>query len=217
MHSSSPVRGPLPAGPLYGLDIETDTATGGLDPRCSAVIAVAVSTADRSVVMTGPERRVLSDVDSLLADLDPGIIVTWNGGAFDLPFLSDRARRCGVPLGLRLDADPALRTRTPLPGHDGSYRAGWGQHRHLDAYRVYRNDLHRWLDVSCSLKSVARLLGFRVPYVDASRVHELDAEALAAYVSSDAVLAREAALARWATAAPFIDPVRATASTTASQ
>jgi hypothetical protein len=94
-----------------------------------------------------------------------------------------------------------------LPGHAGSYRAAWGAHRHLDAYRVYRNDLDRWLDVSCSLKSVARLLGFSVPYVDASRVHELDPEALVAYVGSDAVLAREAALARWSTAAPFVDPV----------
>jgi len=221
MHPSPPARTartarPVPVGraagpPLYGLDIETDTSTGGLDPRCSGVIAVAVATAEGSVVTTGPEPRLLADVDALLAGLEPGIVVTWNGGAFDLPFLADRARCRGVPLALRLVADPALHTRTPLPGHAGSYRASWGGHRHLDAYRVYRNDLDRWLDVSCSLKSVARLLGFRVPYVDAARVHELDADALAAYVSSDAVLAREAALARWTTAAPFLDPVPAAA------
>jgi DNA polymerase elongation subunit (family B) len=207
-----PPPSPDPPAPLYGLDIETDTATGGLDPHRSAIIAVAVSTEDRSVVLTGPEPELLGDVEDLLAGLEPGIIVTWNGGAFDLPYLADRARRTGVALGLRLEADHALRTRTPLPGHGGSYRATWGRHRHLDAYRVYRNDLDRWIDVSCSLKSVARLLGFRVPVVDASRVHELDAEALAAYVSSDAFLARKAALARWSTAAPFVDPVALVAS-----
>lgn len=209
MHPSStgPPDEGRPSGPLYGLDIETDTATGGLDPHTSAVIAVAVATPEGSTVLTGTESELLADVESLLTGLDPGIVITWNGGAFDLPFLVDRARRCGVPLGIRLRADPALPTRTPLPGHEGSYRAAWGAHRHLDAYRVYRNDLYRWLDVSCSLKSVARLLGFRVPYVDAARVHELDAEALAAYVGRDAILAREAAIARWATALPFLDPV----------
>jgi DNA polymerase elongation subunit (family B) len=192
---------------LYGLDIETDTATDGLDPRVSAVVAVAVSTPDRDVVLTGPEAELLHGVESILGELPAGVIVTWNGSAFDLPYLADRAGLCGVPLGLHLTPDPALPTRTPLPGHDGSYRARWGPHRHLDAYRVYRNDLKRLLDVSCSLKSVARLLGMPVVEVDASRVHALEPDHLAAYVASDAHLARDAALARWSTARPFIDPM----------
>jgi DNA polymerase elongation subunit (family B) len=192
---------------LYGLDIETDTSTDGLDPRVSAVVAVAVSTADRDVVLTGPEAELLCGLDSLLADLPAGVIVTWNGSAFDLPYLADRGRVCGVPLGLRLTPDAAVPTRTPLPGHTGSYRARWGRHRHLDAYRVYRNDLKRLLDVSCSLKSVARLLGMPVVEVDTSRVHTLEPDHLAAYVASDAHLARDAALARWTTARPFIDGV----------
>lgn len=192
---------------LYGLDIETDTATDGLDPRVSAVVAVAVSTPDRDLVLTGPEAELLHGLDSLLADLPAGVIVTWNGSAFDLPYLSDRGRLCGVPLGLRLTPDPAVPTRTPLPGHAGSYRARWGRHRHLDAYRVYRNDLKRLLDVSCSLKSVARLLGMPVVEVDTTQVHALEPDHLAAYVASDAHLARDAALARWTTARPFIDRV----------
>ena len=192
---------------LYGLDIETDTATDGLDPRLSAVVAAAVSTPDRDVVLTGPEAELLRGLDSLLDELPAGVIVTWNGSAFDLPYLADRGQLCGVPLGLRLTPDPALPTRTPLPGHSGSYRARWGPHRHLDAYRVYRNDLKRLLDVSCSLKSVARLLGMPVVEVDTTRVHMLEPDHLATYVASDAHLARDAALARWATARPFIDPV----------
>lgn len=191
---------------MYGLDIETDTANGGLDPRRAAVIAVAVSTGARDIVLMGDEHTILRELDDALATLEPGIIVTWNGSAFDLPFLVDRARVTGVRLGAVLEFDARLATRTPLPGHTGSYRATWHRHRHLDAYRLYRNDLKRSLDVSCSLKSVARVTG--VPFVDAdaSRIHELCDDEIRRYVASDARVARALALRRWSTAARFIDP-----------
>ena len=35
------------------------------------------------------EADVLRATDSALADLPPGVIATWNGAAFDLPFLAD--------------------------------------------------------------------------------------------------------------------------------
>ena len=197
---------PSPPPLLYGLDIETDTAVGGLDPRISRIIAAAVSTPGRDVVLTGPEPELLADLDELVWGLPAGVLVTWNGASFDLPFLADRARRCGATLGLTIDPDPRLPTRTPLPGHEGSYRGRWYWHRHLDAYRVYRNDLKRLLDVSCSLKSVAQLLGLPTTSVDAARVHELGHGELVAYVASDARLAQAAALARWSTAVPFVDP-----------
>ncbi len=191
---------------VYGLDIETDTSNGGLDPRRAGVIAAAISTGARDIVLTGEEDSILRGLDDALASLEPGVIVTWNGSAFDLPFLVDRARVAGVLIGAELELDTRLATRTPLPGHAGSYRATWHHHRHLDAYRLYRNDLKRSLDVSCSLKSVASVTG--VPFVeaDASRVHELDDEAVRRYVASDARVARALALRRWSTAARFIDP-----------
>jgi len=196
---------PVPP-PLYGLDIETDTAAGGLDPRLSRIIAVAVAAPDRDIVLTGAEPGLLADLDQLVSGLASGVLVTWNGASFDLPYLADRARRCGTRLALTLALDPSLPTRTPLPGHEGSYRGVWYGHRHLDAYRVYRNDLKRFLDVSCSLKSVAQLLGLPTTAVDAARVHELTNDELVAYVASDARLAQAAAMARWPTAAPFVDP-----------
>ena len=72
---------------------------------------------------------------------------------------------------------------------------------------MYRNDLRRLLDISCSLKSVARLLGYDPVTVDMHRLHELGAQQLRAYVASYARLCRAAALRRWPTAAPFIDQV----------
>ena len=41
--------------PIYGLDIETDTTTDGLDPRVAAVVAVAVAGEGVEVVLEADE------------------------------------------------------------------------------------------------------------------------------------------------------------------
>ena len=190
--------------PLYGLDIETDTSCGGLDPRAGGIVAAAVATDAGCRVVGGPEPELLSSLDSVLADLEPGVVVTWHGAGFDLPFLADRAARYGIRLGLELAPDPAIDVRCPLAGHDAAYRAAWGGHTHLDAYQLFR-DIGRALLLSCSLKTMARFFGLEPVEVDRARIHDLDADSLAAYVASDAELARRLAALRWHAAPPFLD------------
>src|SRR5690606_17592531 len=126
-----------------------------------------------------------------LATIEPGVIATWNGAAFDLPFIADRAAHHGVALGLRLEHDPRITVRgRALPGHRGAYRGAWHRHAHLDAYRVYRSDVGPALRISCGLKSIARFVGLPVVEVDRTQIHGLNQEALHAYASSDARLAR---------------------------
>lgn len=194
--------------PVYGLDIETDTSIDGLDPTVSRIVAVALST-EIDELFEGPEDELLWSLDRRLRTLEPGVIATWNGGAFDLPFIADRAALWGLPLGLQLEADPRIRHRhEPLPGHDHCYRAAWHRHSHLDAYRVYRDDVGPALRISCSLKSIARFVGLAPLEVDRERIHDLSHEALHAYASSDARLARILAERRWSTAARRIDSLR---------
>jgi DNA polymerase elongation subunit (family B) len=191
---------------VYGLDIETDTTVDGLNPEVSPVVTVALSNPDYDEVFAGREDEILYDLDERLADLEPGVIATWNGAAFDLPFLADRAALHGIGLGLRLCLDPSIAMHhAPLPGHPGSYRARWHQHGHVDAYRLYRADVGPSLRVSCSLKSIARLVGLRPIEVDRTKIHDLTHEALHAYASSDARLARVLTERRWGTAARFVD------------
>jgi hypothetical protein len=191
----------------YGLDIETDTASGGLDPRSSPVVAVAVASDSGVTVVRGPESRILREVDALLGVLAPGVLVTWNGSGFDLPFLSDRARRHGIVLGLDLRLDPAIvRSHPPLPGHAGFYRARWHDHGHLDAYLAYRA-LAEEGEGSLALKAVAARRGLHALEVDRSRIHELEADDLATYVASDAALALALARTRWSEVEPFLDRV----------
>jgi DNA polymerase elongation subunit (family B) len=191
---------------IYGLDIETDTTVDGLDPVRSPVVTAALSTPDDDEVFTGTETAILRALDDRLRALPAGVLATWNGAAFDLPFLADRAAACGVALGLRLAPDPTgLPTHDPLPGHAGAYRASWYDHRHLDGYRVYRADVGPLLRVSCSLKAIARVVGLAPVEVDRERIHDLPAAALAAYVASDARLARVLAERRWPGIARCVD------------
>ncbi|HEX7168243.1 MAG TPA: ribonuclease H-like domain-containing protein [Acidimicrobiales bacterium] len=195
------------APPLYGLDIETDTSTDGLDPGVAGILAVALSTeADGDTVFTGSEAAVLRLLDDHLADLEPGVLVTWNGAAFDLPFLADRAVRHRVALGLDLLWDPSAARpgRQPLPGHIGSYVARWWSHGHVDAYRAWRH-LTDDPDESCALKAVARREGFEPVEVDRAIIHETPLHTLRRYASSDASLARQLAAHRWGDIRRFVD------------
>lgn len=192
--------------PVYGLDIETDTTVDGLDPAVAGVLTVALSNVAFDEVFTGPEPVLLEQLDARLASMDPGVIATWNGASFDLPFLADRAALHGIPLGLRLRLDSSITMpHPPLPGHDGAYRARWWDHAHVDAYRLYRGDVGPALRVSCKLKSIARLVGLAPVEEDRTRIHELSHEALHAYAASDARLARVLTERRWASAARFVD------------
>jgi DNA polymerase elongation subunit (family B) len=195
----------LPLLPLlYGLDIETDTTVNGLDPTASSVVAVSVAGEDGSVTFRGPEPRLLRSLDGYLRRLTPGVLVTWNGSGFDLPFLHDRARATRTKLALRLTPDASLpHKHAPLVGHELPYRARWHKHLHIDACCVYRTLLPE--GTSCALKPVARNAGLAVVEEDRATLHELDAASLVRYVASDAELARLLAQRVWLEAGALLD------------
>ncbi len=192
---------------IYGLDIETDNSRDGLDPAVASVRAVALSGRTFDELFVGDEADLLRQLDERLARLAPGVVATWNGSAFDLPFLADRARILGVDLGLKLRLDRRLTLhRAPLPGHAGAYRAGWHEHGHLDTYRIYGTDTTAAQRLS--LRSLGRLVGLGNTDVPHSRTQTLCNEALHACAPSDARLARVLAERRWPAAARMIDRVQ---------
>ena len=170
------------------------------------MVAVALSGDGWSRVFDGHEVDILSQLDSAIRGLEPGVIATWNGARFDLPFLADRAAIVGVPLGLHLEADRrSLSRHEPLPGHDGGYLARWHQQRHLDTYLVYRADVGAIMHLPCGLKSLAKFVGLSPVEVDREHIHQLSRDELHEYVASDAVMTRELTLRRWNTAKRWID------------
>lgn len=163
----------------YGFDIETDTAVDGLDPTVAAIVAIALTGDDLEIVLDGDERMMIADLDRVLTELPAGVLVTWNGGGFDLPFLRYRADLLGLRLGLDLRRDLA-----------GIHRARWHGHRHVDGYQLFRADVGASLRLPCGLKPLARFVGLPVIEVDRERIHELTPAERGAYVASDARLAR---------------------------
>jgi hypothetical protein len=177
--------------PTYGLDIETDTTVDGLDPTVSPVVSIALIGDEVELVLDGDEAVIIAELDRTLATLPAGVLITWNGGGFDLPFLRYRAARLGLGLGLELCLDPLIGGRhDPLPGHAGAYRGRWHHHGHVDGYQLFRADVGATLGFSCGLKSLARMVGLPVVEVDRARIHDLSEAERRAYVASDARLAR---------------------------
>lgn len=191
---------------IYGLDIETDNTEDGLDPAVASVRAVALSGRMFDELFVGDEFDILRALDARLASLPTGVVATWNGSAFDLPFLADRARILGVDLGLKLCLDRRLTLhRAPLPGHAGAYRASWHDHGHLDTFRIYGSSDSAAQRLS--FRSLGRLVGIGSQNVPPARTQTLSNEALHACAPSDARLARVLAERRWPAAARMIDRV----------
>jgi uncharacterized protein YprB with RNaseH-like and TPR domain len=182
---------------VYGLDIETDTTPmqdgtpRGLDPSTTSIINIALTVGDDVIVFRGEEKDLLISFDRYLAGLEPGLLATWNGSVFDLPFLQDRALLHGVELGLQLTVDRSIVPKYEfLTGHSSGYSAIWKSarevpHEHLDIAYALR-DMVTELGVSWSLKPVARHFGLSPVEVDRTAVHKLSAEEQDIYVASDA-------------------------------
>lgn len=171
---------------LYGLDIETDTTTGGLDPTTSEIIAVAISTADGTLqkVLSGlSERELLTQMHSYLESLPAGVVVTWNGSSFDLAFIEARAAIHGIATGWTLSESKRPAKYTPVGGH--VVRAVLGRHAHVDIAYVYQEFADQ-NDLTWSLKPVATELGLAPVEVDRTRTDLLSQLELDAYVASDA-------------------------------
>lgn len=186
---------------IYGIDIETDVRSGALDPAVAPIRAIAVSTRSSEVTFTGDEATILLDVDHHLTALGDGVVATWNGAVFDLPYIADRARRLGVGIGLVLCPDHRRRVGCDLlPGHEVGYRARWGGHRHLDTFRLYGD--------SGSTSTLGSLLGLpRRRAATIASTGNLLNEALHAHAASDARLARVLAERRGQGALRMLDHI----------
>lgn len=100
----------------YALDIETCTDNvNGLDPRESHITSVAIFNGTDGVVFDGDERQLLIDLETYVATLDKGVIVTWNGAAFDIPWLAYRFKKHGLTTTLQAKlSDMRIPSYTPM-------------------------------------------------------------------------------------------------------
>ena len=181
---------------LTALDIETDTSEGvnGLDPTSSRVVAIALAFSDREPVVfdDADEATQLRQLAEVLFTRT-GLLVTWNGAGFDLPFIVARAEALGLDLGLVTRRDALLPVKYDPPAGLGlPVRARWGSLGHVDVAHLYK-DLAAEQGIAWSLKPVARHHGMTPVEVDRTAIHDLSADELTAYVVSDVVVTRDLA------------------------
>lgn len=173
---------------LYGFDIETL----GLDPTVddARVVSVAACSADESVVFDNRNERVLlDDVASWLTNPSRtrGVLVTWNGSAFDWPYLQTRAALVGSSLADCLhmvESDLRAPSYQPIGGHRGGYLVAVSGWDHADIMRAWRP----WAKANglrSALKVVAKAHDIEVIEVDRTRIDELSRTELVAYNLSD--------------------------------
>jgi hypothetical protein len=191
----------FPASLIYSVDIETDTTVNGLDPRVARITELSLSTAaGDSVFNDADEVTLLSKADRALRTLPAGLITTWNGAFFDLPFIAWRARKHQMRrYGLTLIPAAGLTPKYDyLPGHDRAYTGTWAVnpalrgvvHQHLDISFAYKK-VAADLGVKHSLKPVAKALGIDMIEVDREKMHELTPAERLAYAASDTRGTRE--------------------------
>jgi hypothetical protein len=171
---------------LYALDIETDTTIDGRDPSVAGVIAVSIAEPSGPLaVLAGPEKMVLASTLAVLAALEPGIVATWNGAGFDIPFIQERCAKLGLVTGWDVRA-------TDLPGkypavgdRAGRYSAALGAHAHADIAWPWKDHCAA-SGVTWSLKPLAHSLGIDAVEADREHASDLSRAELFAYVASDA-------------------------------
>lgn len=177
---------------VYGLDIETDNSAGhGLNPGKSRITEIALATAQGGAVFNDDdELALLLNLEAALADLAPGLLATWNGSPFDVPFITDRLATYPVAHGWTTWPDPDLVPKyEPLPGHTGGYGASWSNrsgvtHAHLDISYAYRSVADRH-GVSWSLKPVCAAEGIEMYELDRTRLQDYTPEQRKRYCLSD--------------------------------
>lgn len=183
---------PSDAGRLVSFDIETrPTVEGGsaLKPAESEIYMVSFfgTTGAELIVIdeegVANERELLETtfryIEGLAAD---AVLVGWNTGGFDLPFLDYRYQAHAGLEGQRPDIfDTGRRSKYNTPVYDGS----WQGRRHVDICDLYRGVAEE-LDVKWSLKPVATALGLEPVVLDASVLTTYTAAEQRAYSLSDA-------------------------------
>ncbi len=186
---------------IWAFDIETDTSgtslpggpPPGLDPRVGRVTSIAVASDTHAWVLTHPDEAHLISMFSewLLLDIAPDdIIATWNGGAFDWPYVAHRAALRNVHLPATLTAHPNRKPKyEPLPTFPAGVAAvRLGAGHHVDIAVPYKSWAAR-RGVRWSLKDVAAEAGFpAMTSGTGADVGDLDPAHLAAYNLSDSWL-----------------------------
>jgi DNA polymerase elongation subunit (family B) len=187
--------------------MQFDLETTGLDATRDRIFMIATRSPEGicDVLEDEDEANLIRHLVAKVQALDPDVIENHNLHGFDLPFLAERARRLGVPLGLGRIGPPGLRQRMSRSGKVRFVAPGRELIDTLDA--VLRYDFSARELPGHGLKAVARHFGIAGPdreQIPGDRIWEVyqrDPERVRRYATAD--VEEVAALARLLGGAAF--------------
>ena len=154
---------------VHRMQIDIETVGLSFEPESSRILLIAVSdNRGYEELLEGEESDMLSRLVSVVRERDPDILEGHNIFGFDLPFLSARARRCGVALALGRDGSELTfgsQRTCPVGGHSRPFTPAHVHGRHIidTLLAVQRFDIGKRQIERYSLKECALALGLAEP------------------------------------------------------
>lgn len=187
--------GDLPAG-FIAYDIETDTANGyGLRPTRSQITEIVLSSHDKSWVLSGDEKFILTKFAEMLNELPSGTtLVGWNNHSFDNLSLQTRAQFHGIKnwRGRLIPVRNSTNFQSAGPSRDNqslewvnSSGAVLSDRDLFQEKTVF--DLRRGERFTLGLKNFLKSFDCNPIQVDRSRLHLLSEQERVDYVLSDGI------------------------------
>ena len=154
---------------VHRMQVDIETAGLSSEPESSRILLIAISdNHGYEEIIEGEEAEMLSRFVSAVRERDPDVLEGHNIFGFDLPFLSGRARRCGVALKLGRDGSEMTfgPDRTcPIGGYSRPFTPAFVRGRHVidTLLAVQRFDVGRGRLERHGLKECAQTLGLSEP------------------------------------------------------
>ena len=190
---------------IHRMQLDIETAGLSSEPEPNRILLIALSdNRGREEILEGEESDMLARLVTVVRELDPDVIEGHNILGFDLPFLSARACRCGVPLALGRDgSEPTFETGRicPIGGYSRPFTPVRIHGRHIidTLLAVQRFDVGRGRLERYSLKECAQALELSEPdrvFIPGDEIAGLwrtDPETVRRYAGQDAREARSLA------------------------
>lgn len=135
---------------VYALDIETlNNVLEGVDhgfpePKKNAIIMASLANKEKLVLtynkklegiewikVYADEWNLLNELNELIREKSPDLLLTYNGDRFDLPYIQERSKLLGLKLGFGIEGREA-----EIEKHGMSMEARLPGRQHIDVYRM---------------------------------------------------------------------------------
>ena len=182
---------------VHRMQIDIETAGLSFEAKSDRILLIAVSdNRGCEELLEGEEASMLTELVSVVRERDPDVLEGHNIFGFDLPFLSARARRCGVALSLGRDGSEltfGTERNCPIGGYSRPFTPAHVYGRHIidTLFGVQRFDVARGRLERYSLKACAQTLGLSEPnrvFIPGDKIAELwetDRETVRIYAGQD--------------------------------